>query len=107
MQTARLPYTWYNSLIAGLALLTLAYYWWQLHSLRVDMAERARRGGRGEATFLLLIPLLFLAFHAGLFCLVALVQALRRGSKPMPGGAVLLGLLPMWLGLLWLLLKAS
>ena len=107
MQTARPPYTWYNIVIAGLALLTVASYWWKWHSFNIEMAEQARMGARGEAAFIILIPLAFLGIYAAVFSLVALLQALQRGSKPMSGTAVLLGLLPMWLWLLLLLLKPS
>jgi hypothetical protein len=110
MKTARLPYTWYNIVIAGLALLTVASYWLKWHSFTIEMAEQARRGARGEAAFIILIPLAFLGMYAAVFSLVALLQALRRGSEPMSVAAVLLGLLPMWLWLLlrlWLLFRAS
>ena len=75
------------------------------------MAGQTRQGARGEAAFIQLIQLAFLGIYAAVFSLVALLQALRRGSEPMSVAEVLLGLLPMWLPmglwLLWLLFKAS
>ena len=62
-----------------------------------------RHGYEGEATFIVIIPLLFLLLYAGFFSLAAVTRVLERGSAPMSTWQLLLGLLPTGLVLLWLL----
>jgi hypothetical protein len=106
VKTARLPYARHNATIAALSLIVTAGYWWHLHSITADIHEQSPQGYEGEAAFIVIIPLLFLLLHAGLFSLVALQRVFWRNHEPMPQAALLLGLLPMWLWLLWLLLRA-
>jgi len=103
METTRPPYNRQNLVAAGISLLITASYWWVLHCLNAETERQTRQGYEGEATFIIIIPLLFLLLCAGLFSLAALVRALERGGEPMSTGQLLLGLLPTGLVLLWLL----
>lgn len=104
METTRPPYNRQNILVAGLSLLITASYWWVLQGLSAETVRQTRQGYEGEATFIVVIPLLFLLLCAGLFSLATLIRALERGGEPMSGWQLLLGLLPTGLVLLWLLL---
>ena len=107
MKTARLPYAWHNAAIAAVSLLVTAGYWWQLKSFSADVHEHSPQGYEGEAAFIIVIPLYFLMLYAGFFSLVALERVLRRKHELMPKKDLLLGLLPMWLWLLWLLFHGA
>ncbi|MDO7887007.1 hypothetical protein [Hymenobacter cheonanensis] len=106
MQTARPPYIRHHAIIAGVSLLVTVGYWWQLRSFTADVHKNSPHGYEGEGAFLIVIPLLFLLLHAGFFSLVALERVLRRNHAPMPKSDLLLGLLPLWLWLLFLLFRA-
>ena len=104
METTRPPYNRQNLVAAGISLLITTSYWWVLHCISAETDRQTHHGYEGEATFLIVIPLLFLLLCSGLFSLAALLRALERGSEPMSTGQLLLGLLPTGLVLLWLLL---
>jgi hypothetical protein len=104
METTRTPYTRQNVVVAAVSLLITASYWWLLHCLNAETVRQTRQGYEGEATFLILIPLLLLLMYAGLFSLAAVIRALERGSTPMSNAQLLLGLLPTGLlVVLWML----
>jgi hypothetical protein len=106
MKAARLPYARHNAAIAVVSLLVTAGYWWQLHSFTADVHKNSPQGYEGEAAFIVVIPLYLLMLYAGFFSLVALERVVRRNHEPMTKADLHLGLLPMWLWLLFLLFKA-
>jgi len=104
METTRLLYTRQNIVAAGLSLLITASYWWVLQCITAETDRQTRHGYEGEATFIIVIPLLFLLVYAGLFSMTVVIRALERGSEPMSTWQLLLGMLPTGLVLLGLLL---
>lgn len=94
METTRPPYTQRNVVVACVSLLLALGYLLLLNGITADVKEKSVNGYEGEAAFIVEIPLLFLLVYTGLFSLVTLVRALQRGSEPIPGAQVLLGLLP-------------
>jgi hypothetical protein len=94
MQAARLPYTRRNGLYATIFLLVTAGYLVQLHAFNVEAEAQNVHGYEGEASFLVVLPMLLLLFYSGAFALAAGSVALVRGSRPMSGWVLVVGLLP-------------
>ncbi|MFD1875337.1 hypothetical protein [Hymenobacter bucti] len=97
MKVARLLYTHRNTVHAVIFLLITAGYIAQLHVFNAEAAAQNVRGYEGEASFLVVLPMLLLLFYSGAFALVAGGKALVRGSRPMSGWVLFLGLLPTML----------
>lgn len=94
METARPPYTRRNAVYTVIFLLVTAGYVIQLHAFNAEAKAQNVRGYEGEASFLVVIPLVLLMLYSGAFALGTGGTALVRGSRPIPGWVLFLGLLP-------------
>jgi uncharacterized membrane protein YhaH (DUF805 family) len=98
MQTAPLAYTRRNILAASLFGVELFCFVAPIVLFMISEHQRKAAGGRsweGEAGGLLIVFLLPLALYTLVFFVTAVYLARKRGSRPLPGWTVLLGLLPI------------
>jgi hypothetical protein len=94
MQAAHLSYTRRNVLYAAIFLLVTVGYIVQLHAFNAEAEAQNVHGYEGEASFLVVLPMLLLLFYSGAFALAAGSLAFVRGSRAMSGWILFLGLLP-------------
>jgi hypothetical protein len=94
MTSALPPYTTHNIRAAAGLLAVLASYIAYAADLLTGMRANDRHGYEGEAAGLGVALLLLLMLYLLPFAIGASLAALRRGSRPVSGGVLLLALLP-------------
>jgi hypothetical protein len=98
MQTDPLPYNRLNIVAAFLLAIELACFIVPIVTFVIEERLRkaeGRLGWEGEAGGLMVALLVPLVLYTLPFCVKALWLALKRGSQPMSGWMVFLGLLPI------------
>ena len=105
MQTRKPPFTSRNIICAIVLGLIAAGYWLAAWQMSIEIQQAARNGFDGEVNGMVVLLSFAFAAYTALFSLATLPTALRRGTKPMSWGVLILGLLPTLL--LFLILAAS